>query len=517
MRDEAHGPKPDPEPSCPAQTGRDAAEAERGPTRPKGRRNRPAFSAQANACPVYAAIDLGTNNCRLLVARPTSRGFRVVDAFSRIVRLGEGLTLTGRLGEEAMSRATAALDICASKMSLRGVTRARIIATEACRSAGNGDEFCARVHENTGLVLEVVDRRTEAGLAAAGCAPLVDPHSEGAVLFDIGGGSTEVVWLGRRGAGDDGPPRARVRSWISLPVGVVSLSERYGGTRVSRDIFRSMVREVRTMLEGVRESWGVRRCDRIHLLGTSGTVTTVAGIHLGLERYDRMRVDGAWLRTHDVEDVVGQLMDMSFDERVSNPCIGAQRADLVLAGCAIMEAIRAVFPAERLRVADRGLREGMLVQLMRADGVWRRGRMNGHAASSGYRRGHEAARHEPHGPQPSGQPSRGGHNPEQSRAASHNTAYGSGKTGHDAGAETHAAPPKNVQSKNVQSKPAFGKLATGKQGSGKPASNWDGAGPDTGAKPPAFRGDGTGKGQPSGKGGSSGPSGGKTAGQGARA
>ncbi|MGQ3675966.1 Ppx/GppA phosphatase family protein [Xanthobacter sp. TB0139] len=505
MRDEAHGPQPDPEPSRPAQTGRDAAEAERGPTRPKGRRSRPAFSAQANACPVYAAIDLGTNNCRLLVARPTSRGFRVVDAFSRIVRLGEGLTSTGKLGEDAMNRATAALDVCASKMSLRGVTRARIIATEACRSAGNGDEFCSRVRENTGLVLEVVDRRTEAGLAAAGCAPLVDPHSEGAVLFDIGGGSTEVVWLGRRGAGDDGPPRARVRSWVSLPVGVVSLSERYGGNRVSRDIFRSMVREVRTMLEGVRESWGVRRCDRIHLLGTSGTVTTVAGIHLGLERYDRMRVDGAWLRTHDVEGVVGQLMDMSFDERVSNPCIGAQRADLVLAGCAIMEAIRAVFPAERLRVADRGLREGMLVQLMRADGAWRRGRMNGNAPS-GQRRDKEAARAEPHG-----QATRVGHNSGQSRAA----ANGSGKPAHGsagrdarprdvaAGAENKAAP-----HKSVQDKPAFGGQGPG----------WNGKGPAAaGAKPAAFRGDGTGKGGSAGKGGSSAPSGGQTAGQGARA
>lgn len=436
MRDEANGPKPDPEPSCHAETGAESAGDTRGPARPRWRRGRPAPSAQAGAAntsqagaagsaqnsgsangicagathskysaavgrsgasrshaaspygegtpnPIYAAIDLGTNNCRLLVARPTSRGFRVVDAFSRIVRLGEGLTTSGRLCEAAMVRATAALDICASKMNMRGVTRARIIATEACRAADNGEEFCAQVQQRTGLVLEVVDRRTEAGLAAAGCAPLVDPHSEGAVLFDIGGGSTEVVWLGRRGAGDDGPPRARVRSWVSLPVGVVSLSERYGGERVSPDVFRRMVREVRGMLEGVRETWGVRRCDRIHLLGTSGTVTTVAGIHLGLERYDRMRVDGAWLHTDDVEGVVDRLMDMSFDERVSNPCIGAQRADLVLAGCAIMEAIRAVFPAERLRVADRGLREGMLVQLMRADGAWRRGQGASHVAAGG--------------------------------------------------------------------------------------------------------------------------------------
>ncbi|MEP9352495.1 Ppx/GppA family phosphatase [Xanthobacter sp. KR7-65] len=323
---------------------------------------------------VYAAIDLGTNNCRLLVARPTARSFRVVDAFSRIVRLGEGLAASGRLCSEAMDRALAALEICATKMDMRGVTRARMVATEACRSAANGEEFCARVESRTGLTLEVVDRRTEAGLAATGCAPLVDPTCDGAVLFDIGGGSTEVVWLGRRSAGDDGPPRARIRSWVSLPVGVVSLSERHGGVRVSPDIFATMVDEVCAMLDGVRQSWGVRAPGRMHLLGTSGTVTTVAGIHLGLERYDRARVDGAWLGAAHIEQVVDRLMAMSFEERVANPCIGAQRADLVLAGCAIMEAVRRIFPTDRLRVADRGLREGMLVQLMRADGAWRRNR-----------------------------------------------------------------------------------------------------------------------------------------------
>ncbi|OYX81974.1 MAG: Ppx/GppA phosphatase, partial [Azorhizobium sp. 35-67-5] len=186
---------------------------------------------------LYAALDLGTNNCRLLVARPTARNFRVVDAFSRIVRLGEGLTASGRLSAAAMGRAVGALEVCAGKISARGVTRMRVIATEACRAADNGDEFCSTVAERTGLVLEVVDRRTEAGLAAAGCAPLVDPTCEGAILFDIGGGSTEVVWLGRRAAGDDGPPRARIRSWASLPVGVVSLAERHGGVKVSRDLF----------------------------------------------------------------------------------------------------------------------------------------------------------------------------------------------------------------------------------------------------------------------------------------
>ncbi len=424
MRDETHGPERGPEPSCPARRGIDpggaargvaeldkgkseaqagageprphTGQAQNGGSVPGGKapgasgapapRNpvpslaptpagweRPPESGRADVGDtLYAAIDLGTNNCRLLVARPTARNFRVVDAFSRIVRLGEGLSQTGRLCESAMDRALAALEVCAAKMEARGVRRARVIATEACRSADNGATFCERVEERTGLKLEVVDRRTEAGLAAGGCAPLVDPCSEGAVLFDIGGGSTEVVWLGRRSSGDGGPPRGRVRSWVSLPVGVVSLSERHGGVRVSPDVFRAMLDEVTGMLDGVRESWGMRAGGRMHLLGTSGTVTTVAGIYLGLDRYDRGRVDGAWLSSGQIEGVVSRLMAMSFEERVANPCIGAQRADLVLAGCAIMEAVRRVFPAERLRVADRGLREGMLVQLMRADGAWRR-------------------------------------------------------------------------------------------------------------------------------------------------
>lgn len=362
MRDETLGSGPDPAPSV--------QERVRAP-----RDAEPGSGAGISGSPsdrVYAAIDLGTNNCRLLIARPTQRNFRVVDAFSRIVRLGEGVAGSGVLGSMAMERALTALDICATKMAARGVTRARVIATEACRAATNGAEFRAEVEEKTGLSLEIVDRQTEAGLAAAGCAPLVDPTCDGAVLFDIGGGSTEVVWLGRRPGGDDGPPRARIRSWASLPTGVVSLAERHGGVKVTRELFDTMVAEVAQMLEGVRQSWGLRQPGRMHLLGTSGTVTTVAGIHFGLQRYDRTRVDGAWLQARDIRRVVDQLVGMSFEERVSNPCIGAQRADLVLAGCAIMEAVREAFPTERLRVADRGLREGMLVQLMRADGVWRR-------------------------------------------------------------------------------------------------------------------------------------------------
>ncbi|WP_081852759.1 Ppx/GppA phosphatase family protein [Bosea sp. 117] len=325
----------------------------------------------APAEPSYAALDLGTNNCRLLIARPTATGFRVVDAFSRIVRLGEGLIGSGRLGEAAMARAIDALGVCAAKIGARRIADRRLIATEACRAAANGDEFIRRVRQRTGLDLEIVDRETEARLAAVGCTPLVDPNSEGAVLFDIGGGSTEVVWLDRVETHDEGPPAAIIRAWVSVPLGVVSMAERHGGVLVTRDDFEAMVAEFRPHLDRLVAAVGPHDCGRLHLLGTSGTVTTIAGVHLDLPRYDRSQVDGTWLDAPQVRTVVDRLLAMPFAERVANPCIGAERADLVLAGCAILEAVRRAFPCDRLRVADRGLREGILVELMRADGVWR--------------------------------------------------------------------------------------------------------------------------------------------------
>jgi exopolyphosphatase / guanosine-5'-triphosphate,3'-diphosphate pyrophosphatase len=318
----------------------------------------------------YAALDLGTNNCRLLVARPAADGFRVVDAFSRIVRLGEGLGASNRLRDEAIRRTIEALKICRNKMEARGVARARLIATEACRAAVNGADFIARVRDETDLDLEIVDRETEARLAVAGCAGLADPRAEGVVLFDIGGGSSELVWLDRERAGRRRLPE-RVRAWTSLPVGVVTLAERHGGVNVTREGFEGMVREVSGLLEGFLADLGEREaCEGFHLLGTSGTVTTIAGVHLALPRYDRRQVDGLWMRSDEVDGVLERLLDMDYRGRAANPCIGQERADLVLAGCAILEAIRRAFPAERLRIADRGLREGILMQLMAEDGVW---------------------------------------------------------------------------------------------------------------------------------------------------
>ena len=321
------------------------------------------------AAATYAALDLGTNNCRLLVARPTTAGFRVIDAFSRIIRLGEGVAASGRISEAAIMRAVEALLVCREKMRARGVGRARLIATAACRAADNGEEFRSRVAKEAGVELEIIDSATEARLAATGCTELFDPTTDGIILFDIGGGSSELVRLKRSRLGRGGPPTPDIVSWASLPVGVVTLAERYGGKTVSREIYRAMVEEVATLVD----RFATEHChdlDSFQMLGTSGTVTTIAGVFLRLPRYDRRRVDGCWLSDNEISRVVAELMAMSFEERAANPCIGAERADLVLAGCAILDAIRRAFPCQRLRVADRGLREGMLVEMMREDGVW---------------------------------------------------------------------------------------------------------------------------------------------------
>jgi exopolyphosphatase / guanosine-5'-triphosphate,3'-diphosphate pyrophosphatase len=318
----------------------------------------------------YAALDLGTNNCRLLVARPAGDSFRVVDAFSRIIRLGEGVSSSRRISEAAIERAVEALTICRNKMKNKGVTRARLIATEACRLAENGEAFRARIAQDVGIELEVIDRETEALLAATGCTTLIDPNAAGAVLFDIGGGSSELVRLSRPQQSCGGPPLPQISGWVSLPHGVVTLAERHGGNSVSPESYEAMVGEVAETIASFAREHAAGGLHGVHMLGTSGTVTTIAGVHLNLKRYDRNRVDGCWMSTQQITAVIDRLLAMSYQERVASPCIGPERADLVLAGCAILEAIRRAFPCPQLRVADRGLREGMLVQMMREDGVW---------------------------------------------------------------------------------------------------------------------------------------------------
>ncbi|AXV14510.1 exopolyphosphatase [Neorhizobium sp. SOG26] len=331
---------------------------------------------------LYAALDLGTNNCRLLIAQPTRPGqFRVVDAFSRIVRLGEGLGTSRRLSQDAMDRAVEALRICAAKLANRPIRRKRLIATEACRSAENGEEFLARVTAETGLELEIINRETEARLAVSGCSSLVGREARSVVLFDIGGGSSEIAVI-RIDDNRSSRLANHITHWTSLPVGVVTLSERHGGRDVTPDVFAAMVAEVEGMLAAfdcppVRPEHR-HGAEDFHLIGTSGTVTTLAGVHLDLPRYDRRKVDGLWLSDEEVTAMQAKLLSWDFAGRASNPCIGPDRADLVLAGCAILEAIRRRWPSPRMRVADRGLREGLLTDMMADDGVWRRVRSRHH-------------------------------------------------------------------------------------------------------------------------------------------
>jgi exopolyphosphatase/guanosine-5'-triphosphate,3'-diphosphate pyrophosphatase len=325
-----------------------------------------AVHSPAGATGVYAALDLGTNNCRLLIACPSGDGFRVVDSFSRIIRLGEGISATGCISDAAIERAVAALSICRDKIQSKKAKRLRLIATEACRAATNADGFRERIAAETGIRLEVIDRETEATLAVIGCSPLLDQKGRGAILFDIGGGSTELVRIERDPDQQDGVPR--IKAWMSIPLGVVTLAEHFGGRDVTAQSYARMVREVTQHVTPFAAEHGGDLAD-MHLLGTSGTVTTLAGVHLNLTRYDRRRIDGVWMSDADITATIARLLGMSYQERADNNCISVERADLVLAGCAILDAIRHAFPLPRLRVADRGLREGMLVEMMREDGV----------------------------------------------------------------------------------------------------------------------------------------------------
>jgi exopolyphosphatase/guanosine-5'-triphosphate,3'-diphosphate pyrophosphatase len=314
----------------------------------------------------FAAVDLGTNNCRLLIATPTARGFRIVDAYSRIVRLGEGLSHSGRLSDAAMERAMAALRICADKIRRRNPVRVRAIATQACRSAANGPEFLARVAERTGLTLNVISPREEAQLAVAGCSNLIDPDADVALVLDVGGGSTELSWLSLRGWRPGAPPP--IRAWLSVPIGVVTLAERFPeGDGADPEWFGRMVEAVKAPIAAFRHAEPLRplfEAGKAHLIGTSGAITSLAGLHLGLPRYERAKVDGLWMTKGDCEAVARRLATLTTRERAAQPCIGPDRADLVLAGAAILEAVQAVWPCERVRVADRGLREGVLMSLM---------------------------------------------------------------------------------------------------------------------------------------------------------
>ncbi|HEY8004420.1 MAG TPA: Ppx/GppA phosphatase family protein [Phenylobacterium sp.] len=332
--------------------------------------------------PFYGALDLGTNNCRLLIATPQGGGgFRVVEAYSRIVRLGEGLSQSGRLSEPAMERALAALKVSAEKLRRRRVVRLRAIATQACRMAENGPAFLDRVFEETGLRLQIIAPQEEARLSVAGCLNLIDRDQDAALVVDVGGGSTELSWVDLRGAPATGMPP--LRAWLSVPIGVVTLAERFPeGQAATEPWFRAMIDTMKAEIAAFRRADGLREvfdADRAHLIGTSGAITSLAGLHLELARYDRNRVDGIWMSREECDAAARRLLAITTQERAAQPCIGPDRADLVLAGAAILQAVQELWPCSRVRVADRGLREGILLSLMADRGGRRRRRRRGGA------------------------------------------------------------------------------------------------------------------------------------------
>ncbi len=358
----------------------EARNARNGPH--EGRRN-----TSAGHPPTYAALDLGTNNCRLLIATPTPGGFRVVEAYSRIVRLGEGLSQSGRMSEAAMERAMSALTVCAEKIRRRKCVRIKAIATQACRQAANGPDFIARVAEQTGLRLQIITPKEEAQLSVAGCLNLLDRDAEAALVVDVGGGSTELSWVDLKGEGLDSRPRQfapwklPIRAWLSVPIGVVTLAEKFPEVEGSvEQWFRGMVDTVKERIAAFPHAEPLRQTfdgGRAHLVGTSGAITSLAGLHLDLPRYDRNRVDGLWMTRDDCEATTGRLLAWSPQERAAQPCIGPDRADLVLAGAAILQAVQELWPCPRVRVADRGLREGLLLSLMSDQQPRRRKRRRG--------------------------------------------------------------------------------------------------------------------------------------------
>ncbi|PCI32309.1 MAG: exopolyphosphatase [Alphaproteobacteria bacterium] len=312
---------------------------------------------------IYSAIDLGTNNCRLLVAQKTENGFKVIDSFSRIVRLGEGLSKNGTLSKEAIDRTIEALDICVAKIKRRGVTHIRNVATQACREATNCDEFIERVEKEVRIKLHIIDPAEEARLAVMGCKALLDRKFSNAIVFDIGGGSTELIWVKIRGNG-----MPEIIDWTSVPFGVVNLSEKYGTKEtVSKSRYAEMRQDILSAIKSFEQKNDMEDLvaqGQVQLMGTSGTITTLTAMHLELDYYDRNRVDGTSVKSARIRELCQQLSLLNYEERVALKSIGSDRADLVVAGCAILESIMDLWPIEEIRVADRGIREGMLLDMM---------------------------------------------------------------------------------------------------------------------------------------------------------
>jgi exopolyphosphatase / guanosine-5'-triphosphate,3'-diphosphate pyrophosphatase len=332
---------------------------------------------------LYAALDLGTNSCRMLIARPRGSQFDVIDSFSKTVQLGVGLEASGRLSRASMGRTIQALRVCQKKIEKHGVTRMRLVATEACRRAKNAKEFIRQVRRECGLALEIIQPEEEARLAVISCAPLVSPRTEQLLVVDIGGGSTELVWIDlssvapelraraimRLHRGFHGEDGARVVDWISVPLGVATLKDQFADVEDDAARFALMSWFFEENLASFSPYNAQNPREGFQIIGTSGTVTTVAASFLGLKRYDRAKVDGLEMTSDQIDFVIREYLSLGPEGRRTDPRIGRDRHSLIMSGAAILQALMRIWPTDRLSVADRGLREGLLYAQMSADGV----------------------------------------------------------------------------------------------------------------------------------------------------
>lgn len=352
----------------------------------------PGHALKPDTTSLYAALDLGTNSCRMLVAQPKGSQFHVIDSFSKSVQLGRGLARHGSLSRASINRTIAALKICQQKLKQHKVRNMRLVATEACRRASNGQEFMSRIKGETGLELEIIKPEEEARLAVVSCAPLVSNHTDQLLVVDIGGGSTELIWIdltnvapteraraimrlkhGLKAGRDGSPfPAARVVDWISVPLGVATLKDQFIDVSDDSAKFALMSCHFEELLAGFapyKNPEVMTRDSEFQIIGTSGTVTTVAASHLGLKRYDRSKVDGLRMTSAQIDKVIADYLAMGPEGRRQDPRIGKDRQALILSGVAILQTLTRIWPTNRLNVADRGLREGLLYSLMSADGV----------------------------------------------------------------------------------------------------------------------------------------------------
>jgi len=305
-----------------------------------------------------ATIDVGSNTVRLLVADAgEASAWRVLDEAQQVTRLGEGLAAAGVLGEAPAARTLAVVRAYAERGRRAGAARVRIVATSAVREAANGRAFAATIERATGVALRVVSGEEEARLTLLGVRRGLGDPAGALVVCDIGGGSTEYILA----------EGARVRALASLRLGVVPLAERFAFPEaVDRARYDALRAEVRGRLERELPT-PFRGARGARLVGTAGTVTTLAALDLGLARYDAARVQGHRLGRAAVEAQLRRLGALPVAARGALPCLEPGRADLIVPGVAIVQATLDCLGAEALTVSDWGLREGILLDALEGD------------------------------------------------------------------------------------------------------------------------------------------------------